>query len=737
MSKDKEPISDYEFLRFWEHDVEGKMVAALSETPLGKRIIMLEGLGLKINLKSITEKYIDMQGYTLDETGKVSFDEKKMNEIFLTEETIISKELNIDISQIGDINQLTRIINEKDYKENVTKYGIESTMDMETQESKILEDGNSDIKKLYENINPEEVKAFFDNFNTYESSESIKRQLTEDENIGLSEKEAEDALEEVESRAIEVNITNKETTQGIRYLYRLRTAQETRDFNSEESTQLEFNETIKGLKEIFSNFQYKDEITDENGNIDVEKAVEFLDNWEKAKNEAKVFECLSKIQSAELIKLDAKKLPAILVLLAQSMKSDNEINQKLAFSVAKKIEKSSGYNLIDVSKKQVSLELICNLYERINKGTLSIEDAIRENEWNDSTAYDKLNRIDEAIENDLGAHSNSRDKINSDKEEYNKYVAQKENEMIQAFEEIVLEKKCSPEQIIAIFYEFRKRELIESGADLNSIDGRKLGYSKEHGFARVINEYICSRPEQFKEYLLESGDISGKKINGLISEYDFSEINKTGIYETVNSRLNDIDKSKSETLRLRKKLSKKIDSFRGVSRDEISKEDIDDMFAMGLKLDKDGALSYYLIKDLVRIAPQKYKELFVEKSNAENERESGIIPNVISNIGKTNTELPKRNIPSENEVKKERKNGIFEKIRSFFNRFSKKDNTLMLDSKIENKDINDDSSRTTNQQKFDINKRYEINHELALEQTEKHKDARTQETESSRENETI
>lgn len=722
-------IRDEEFKMFLKQNFSNKLQEKLRESPVGKRIAMLAALGLKISIEGMAEKYISEAGYTMDVVGNLYIQEDAMLQIFLTEENRISKELNIDISKITDMTQLKKVIEDPEYKKSVAKYGVESTIDMYSLSPEARKEfKETNFKEtfgfLFKEVEYRETKRFHDSFNRFESTDSLKEKMKSNEKLNMTEKEIEDTINNVEKDTIETSINNKATSQTIRCLYRLREAVVYKEFNSEISTKTEIEATLKDLQQVLNDSQYKKDIIDENGTINVEKAVEFLNKWETKRNDVKLFDNLSAAQNAKISDLDISKLPRVLVLFAQASRSKNEPNKKIALSMIREIKEVFGINLLDENGKEISFEKISAKYKEICGEDADIEQVIKENEWNEFTANSKLERVDNAIDNDLGIFSGSRDQVNAAKEEYNKLLERIKEEKKAVVDAIVSSNNFSTDQIVVLLYKFRCKELSEDGTEHTKIDGRQLRSTKEHGTARVIHEYICENSEQFKDYLLDNGDISGKKINELILRYDFSETEIDQIenaYDIIGASLESIEERKNIDLMLRKDLDKKLDDLVGKTKEEISDEEKMYAFSMATILEKDGALTNHMRRHLIRIDPERFRRDFTDSKKAD---ASFSIKDAFSSFGKNIVELPKK-IINQNEEKDSEKEGektsTTDKIKGFFRKlFGKKETPRLSEGEPTQEEIHDKASNITNQQSdnsnrgvYDINEKFNIDHEAA------------------------
>lgn len=363
-------IKDEEFELFLENDFANKLENDLRETLIGARIGMLEQLGLDISIKAIVKKYISKEGYTMDSVGNVYIHEDSMAQIFVLEEMRLSQELNIDISKIDDKEQLKQILESAEYKESVAKYGVENTIDwynLSENKRKEIEDTSIEslINPLLGKINYEEINSFERIFDNYFRTDSLASILNSNTYLDMTDEEIEQAINEVENDTIEISINNKETVQGIRVLYRLREAVRNREEDGELSYQTEVKDTLNDLMHVWDDFQYKEQILDENGDIDVDKAVDFLNQWERKRNETKLFEDLSKAQRVNISDIKLSTLPKVLVLLGQAEKGEDTANKKIAMSMAKKLLEERGIDLLDETGSSIDFDKLSSMYKSI------------------------------------------------------------------------------------------------------------------------------------------------------------------------------------------------------------------------------------------------------------------------------------------------------------------------------------------------------------------------------------
>lgn len=723
----KKRIKDDEFGMFLEYDFFDRLETTLRELPIGERIVMLESLGFDIKVKSIVEKYISKEGYTMDPTGNLYIQEDTIRHIFALEENRISEDFDIDISKITDANQLKKIITEPEYKESVSKFGLEATIeryDLIPEERAEKEEIRLEdiVNAFLGDIDYKDIEAFNKFLDAYETTAGLRQLLKDNKELNMTEVEIDNFIDQIEQKTIETNINSKETTQSLRCLYRLREAEKYRQENGELSYRTEVEDTLRELNLVLDKSQYKEEITDENGNIDINKAVAFLNNWEKTRNQTKLSEYLSKAQNVKMSDLKLINLPKMLVLFAQAAQGDDETNKKIALSLAKEILKSKKVDILDKSRKNIDLNKVSEVYKSICGEDADIQQEIRDSEWNEITANDKLDRIDNSIDNSLGIFNRSRDEIEADREEYNKLLEKTNQNKMKYVEAIIEGNNLSPEEVVTLFYEFRKKELTPEGKELPQMTGKQLVGAREHGCAKIIYDYMITHPEEFNRYLNKNGNLLGSKINEYVSNHQFSEqetekINK--YFGRIETELTTLEERKNQALDLRKDLDERLDALVGMSKDEISEEDKINIFARAIILENSGALTRHMKRHLIRIDSERYKATFSE-SQLENQYVNfqNAVMEKISSLGKGLTALPMKfletNIKKEGETQDSanKRNGFFSKL------FEKNKTKMLPEGKKESKDNQVDKAKSTNQQSFDMNQKYEINHPKAIEETE-------------------
>lgn len=730
-------IKDEEFKMFFEQDFSSKLQDDLRETPLGKRIAMLESLGLGISIEGMVEKYISKAGYTMDLSGNLHIQDDTMIQIFTSEEMRISDELEIDISKITDANQLRKVIVDPEYKKSVAKYGVESTIDLYN----LSPDARKEFKEtgfketldfLFQNITYEDLKKFHDRFNSFKSTQGLKDSLKNDKNLNMTEEEIEQAINNVEQKTVESNIINKASSKTIRHLYQMRILKK-RLMNGDISAKAEMDEVLKQLKTVLNGSQYKNDITNENGEIDVEKSLAFLDDWEIKRNDTKLFENLSTIQSSNIADLNIAKISKVLVLFAQAEKSEDENNKKIAISIMKSLNDEFGIDLLDENKEKIDLSKVQAKYRELTDGE-EIEDIIQESEWNEFTASRKLDRVDKAIDYDLGITSTSRDQVNANKEAYNKLLEKAEQDKKKVLKSIIKGGNYSTEQVVALLYKFRCQELAENSSFNGKIDGRQLRSTMEHGIARVIQEYIQENSEEFKDYL-KNGNISGKYINETINNNTFTEQEKASIdkaFEVIGNTFKNIDERKDADITLRKELKEKLDSLVGTINSDISEKDKEYIFSMAKILRNDGVFPKDLSEQLVRIDRDKFKEIFTDsKEDSQNVDGRFSVRKLVKYFGKGIIELPKKILDTETKETKGTKETAPKKgLKGFFKKlFGKEEPLLLAEAENSQNELQDKAFNTNNQQLYSINTRFKIDHNLAIEQTEVAQAAKNQQEE--------
>lgn len=651
------PIRDNELEIIFQQDIAGKLEEQLVETPLGKRIKVLEALGLDISVRNIVEQYIEQEGNTLDRTGNPYLEETALLEIYTTRENAISEILNIDISKITDLAFLQKAVSDIEHKKNVEKYGVWAAMEIQRadlsrrEELKEFYDLEKDYGFLFKVISYSAVKGFYESFNSFTTSDHLMYDMMKNPNLKMDKNQIEEMVKKHEKNTVDSNIENKDTVKVLRSLYKLRTAVIHKDLIGEKESQEEIKEALKEISRVSGKAQYTQFFTDENGDINIEKAIEFLNDWETARNDAKIFDDMSSFSKVDFSLLNRDTLPKILISIQRAQMGESEENKKLAKAFAEKLRKELSIDLF--SGEDLDSGEIEKFYEKITDGA-DIYFEIEQAEWNEFTASDKLDRVDDAIDLDLGTSSKSRDQINDNKESMNKLLQEKKADKKFAIEQIIKKGNYTPEQIVALFYEFRYKEVTEKGNHIDQFDGRQLWNAKEHGTAEAIMTYMLEHPEQFKEYIKSSGSLNGKQINELISRNEFSNEERNGIsnaFYMIENTMTTIDRKRAQDKEEVVKLLVKLESYRGILGTDISSKEKDKLFRDAKKLYSTNSLSKAVLRDLVRIDKERFKQMHKEVEKETNgDRNFGLLK-TMSNIGKN----LKKTISKER--KKEKENG--------------------------------------------------------------------------------
>ena len=637
--KNADPIRDDEFKKFIEQDFSGKLEEELLSTEIGKRVKMLEGLGLNISVKGLVGKYISQEGYTMDNVGNLYLQEQAMQRIYVAEEAAISESLNIDISKITDLVFLQKVISNVEHKRNVEKYGVEAAMDIQRttwgrrEELKEFYDFQKDYAFLFKPTSFQETKSFYAQFDSFYTSRVLIDRLASNPNFKMSKEQIEKIVQEHEKMTVDSNIENKETVKVLRALYSLRSAVMHKELNGDKITQEEIQAALKEIRGASGKAQYVEFFTDKNGNINIENAIEFLNSWEDARNDAKILDDMSAFSKIDFKDLNRETIPKILTLIQRAQMGDKEENKTLAITFAENL-RELGIDLF--SEGVLDVDKIAKFYEEITDGA-DIYFEIEQTEWNEFTFSDKLDRVDDAIDYDLGTNSKSRDQINSAKESMNKLLQEKKLDKKFAIERIIKDGNYSPEQVVALFYEFRYKEIAKSGKKIEQFDGRQLRNTKEHGTAEAIMTYMLERPEQFKEYIKSPSTLNGKMINEFISRNEFSNEERSGIsnaFYMIEKTMTAIEEKRERDTDKVNDLINRIESYRGILGTEISTKDKNKLFKDAKKLYATNSLSKAVLRDLVRIDKDRVKQMHrevVEETNGN--RNFGLLK-AMSDIGK-------------------------------------------------------------------------------------------------------
>lgn len=641
------PIKDEEFKIFLERDFSGRLEDVLLKSEIGKRIKILEELGLNISTSKIIDTYISQEGYTMDNVGNLVIDEKALHGIYVLQEHLISKNLNVDISKIDDISVLRQIISNPKYKNSINQYGVEITNEIYYQspeERKYIKEfySKGGLEAIFKEIEIEPTPDIMEIFRRNLPSRELKEHIKNNPIFNFTDEEIEEIAKKLEEQTINSSLENKVSTQGMRHLYRLRDAVNQKEYNSEISTETEIKACIEELEKILPDFQYKDFIVDENGSISVDKSVDFLNNWEKIRNETKLTEDLIATSHSDFSKVDSDNLPKFLILIERAAKGQKQENKEIALKIAKQLNDVSGIELFNGD--ELDRQKIERLYSDILDG-LDIHDSIDQIEWNENTAEGKLNRIDIAIDNDLGIRRDSRDQVNLSKDLASEILERQKQDKQKAIEKILLQENCSPEQIVALFYEFRYEELAQNRKKFEKFGPNQLKDSMEHGIARLIETHMRNNQELFGQYFTKNGNLSGIKIEELIQKNEFTNLQRVGIsnaHKLIEDKVKDVEKSKNVDIKKSNELLNLIEKIRGKSKDEISDKERTEIFEMAAKLGKHNSLSKVIMRELIWIDKEQFKEMYAKlKGNEGKNHRINWVKRTFSDLKKGMIDLPK------------------------------------------------------------------------------------------------
>lgn len=311
------------------------------------------------------------------------------------------------------------------------------------------------------------------------------------------------------------------------------------------------------------NTKYNKYLIDENGNIDFDQSINFLNDWEKKKNLADVFSNMVNVLKAQKeninfydIKTPGAKKKISLILLMSNKYADNEDIKKLRECMLER------FNLKDLPEEKL-LEFLKSTLAYKDISDEELEKLIATHEMNDKTSDSKLMKVGENIA----------DKRNKGKSYYQRTnFLSPENTFKSLEEKIIFEIISSNEdKQIGHDKELKGLEII------NLYNSYYIKEGKDSSTLKHLKAYIIQNREYFDEYFSQIGEenifnqddsVSITRIQRIL---DRQFIDKR-IKEDTESMIEAIDSKREWIKQVREGVQNYIDELSNLKEDKIDEE---------------------------------------------------------------------------------------------------------------------------------------------------------------------
>lgn len=497
-------IKDDELKLFLERDYEEKLEANLAETDVGKRINALQKMGIKVSLKHIVDRYIEINGRKFDEVGNILVDMSSVDLIYSKTLDSISQEMGFDISNFhidrsNNIDEVRRRANQ--YKEQ------ESIKEKVEAVDRILRDikGNKPDEKII-----------------LKTSDMIRllNVLKRDGMTSEELKEVEKSANENNKLIVKNNLTTRTEVELVRNLYKFQKWYNMENIPEEFQSSREllvgaFAETVKKIAKMTD---FEKRIEDENGDVTPESMLKFLSDFEKERNTEDLYDKLCSF-TYDSSQVGDKELKQFTKMLLRAERSDNKANRELAEGLAI-------YHNIDVLSDgkldKTKIEELCKKLFPDQTPDAIVEDS----ELNGITCSRELYDIEQAIYNSekIGDILS----IAKGNEEYSIEIlkdrallgkiskisrARVEENVLATLESLDYSDEKNVRTVVALYCRYREDEKGTQGMPYQAYN-----CENEETGAFIIRKFMQSHFEIFKKYMKDHEKIDHKAVTRMIEK---------------------------------------------------------------------------------------------------------------------------------------------------------------------------------------------------------------------------
>lgn len=599
----KDPIKDGEFESYLRITYRYKLEEELLRTKYGRRIKELEKLGIGISFGDVIDKYQEKSGYTFDNVGNIKIEEDSISEIYVQEISEASKRIGFDISNLNT-KQISQVLSQLEYVQDVKDVRVD---EIATSTEKQIEEFNDILKFL----DIEESKYVLD-------KNTMQENLV---NLNIPLDLANRYVKEYEENSINTFLSTFSDVNLVRGLAILSYVLKNNQYTNLD-TEIE---AIQQLLMECKDSKFIKQITDENGNFDLEKGLKFFKEFKGKREEVDLDNKINRYNTPrkKLTQEDEKNLADIFVL---GFAKGNELQKKTIEGIAKA-------NRLDILDKNGELDKskIEEYGRRIYGKDFSFDIILERNSFEGQIALDELSDIEKSIEKGY-THPNpqSVEEVNKIKDKSNKEnarlcsekekivfdVLNSQNALNFKFMKDHYKKPENAKALILLFCKFREEEIIENNPQRTiGFNERSINSGRDDTISGIIKKYIRENEEAFKEYLKSDGSLDAKKVMEVVRANDLDanrSANNLIAYDQIKSKTSIIRMLESDNNN--KKKVKDIERLLKKDRKEkLSEEEKDELFTLAKNT------SIYLISTdeleaLKEIDEERFKETFKGKN---------------------------------------------------------------------------------------------------------------------------
>lgn len=542
-------IADNEFNNVWRdlqtEQVEQRgrdilnLTTALLQTQDGKKILTLSDNGIGMTIDFAVEEYLAMCNGIIekDDKGNPKINEMYVKKLCKKDLQMASDELGVDISELNP-SQITQI-SQRYHEFGSLKSGVANNLNTGNKGNYI--DAISDI--ILNSASKQEKPEYA--LNKKEHIEVLTK-------MGIPESKIKRYEENYEKATVNTYMETKEDVEFIYLISQYYIKEKEGTLSQEEKNKI--TEQLQSLK----NSKFAQYVLNENGCKNSEGMCDFFEEFCDARNYSDITAKLSRYQTYDKLYEDEELDIGILLLRTENAKS--KINKSVAIEIAKKL----GINVVsqDENGEYLDKAKIEQFFKDRLGPDIDCEDILRENDFNEYTAEDTLDRIKDSIERDgeeekaqtvdevnqRKASSKRREKRICSKNEEVIYNVLESQNLLMGTKGNFYTKEENTDQIVMLYCKFRQDELSEKNPeqvlDENSfkIPGRPSTNSA------IIFKYMLEHREYFEKYIKDN-EIDIEQVKKIEEKGGFSvskSANFSIMYKQIKNRTDELKKRMKE-----------------------------------------------------------------------------------------------------------------------------------------------------------------------------------------------
>lgn len=596
MSEIYNPIKDNELDKLFQKDYQEEVEYKISETSIGKKIKALEKLRLGISLKNAAKRYLEIVGVTADFTGEVILEEDNLNILYQETVSVVLQETGIDISnyQISEVVQLTR--------------EIEGGKNPEEIKAEL------EIKKVFESMQ-EELKYQSEVFGFIDSND-IEILLKGSLRTGLSEDEIHRMIKEYDSKEVKNNIETQDDVDLFRMAYDLKFCIESEEYAELVPLYLREIEKLRGKSKFFDRLLGKD------GKVSLEKLIDFIDEFETERNDAKLYTKATKLAVYGPEDIDEEKSEEIAKVLALVTETKDENLKKIVLELAKKLE----LGVLNESGEEFNIDAINQYFEKVYGPGITLQKVLNKTQFNKYTAIDRLDEI----ENDIAIEGPNKSANRSEILKRRERSKKREERICSKREKIIFdvlnsvnagniknnlyENEEFAQNVVALYCKFREDEISRNKKSFLGLTGRSFNSESERSNSAIVRKFMQENSHCFEKYLVDLDKVDYVKAIDMLQTETMGKNQFSNFfiaYKQITSRTRSIVKDEKDNAEKMTNITNLMMDIKRAKKenDEIDLEKVGEIFELAKGIPK-SVFSTEMLVELKELDPEQFKKTF-------------------------------------------------------------------------------------------------------------------------------